>query len=131
MAPLIHNSISLISLVLDMLGYESEKRLRELLDQVKEGELAIETRRERLCSILDFAPFSAFMRLDRNANDRISSFEILNFLRDNREYGITEGECYNLVKFFDSDADGKLTYPEYDSNLFILILQVPTTYSSL
>ena len=52
------------------------------------------------------------MRLDRDANDHISSFEILNFLRDNREYTISEKECNNLVQFFDSDSDGKLSYNE-------------------
>ena len=50
------------------------------------------------------------MRFDRDANEYITSFEILNFLRDNREYTISERECYNLVKFFDSDEDGRLSY---------------------
>jgi hypothetical protein len=52
------------------------------------------------------------MRLDRDANDHITSFEIQNFLRDNREYTVTLKECDMLVKFFDSDEDGRLSYNE-------------------
>jgi len=26
---------------------------------------------------------------------------------------VTESACYYVVKFFDADEDGKLTYPEY------------------
>lgn len=33
-------------------------------------------KRERLCANRDFAPYSAFMRIDRNANESISAIEI-------------------------------------------------------
>ena len=39
--------------------------------------------------------------------------EILNFLRDNSVHHATEAECYYIVKFFDSDEDGKLNYPDF------------------
>mmetsp|Transcript_23466 Transcript_23466/g.17933 ORF Transcript_23466/g.17933 Transcript_23466/m.17933 type:complete len:170 (-) Transcript_23466:219-728(-) len=39
--------------------------------------------------------------------------ELLNFLRDNAINNATEAECYYLVKFFDSDEDGKLNYPDF------------------
>jgi Ca2+-binding EF-hand superfamily protein len=52
------------------------------------------------------------MRIDRDANEFVSGYEILNFLRDNREYSITLRECEKLVKFFDSDEDGRLSYRE-------------------
>jgi Ca2+-binding EF-hand superfamily protein len=39
--------------------------------------------------------------------------EILNFLRDNGIHNATEADCYYLVKFFDSDEDGKLNYPDF------------------
>jgi Ca2+-binding EF-hand superfamily protein len=93
-----------------MLGIETERRLKTFLEEVREGEMAQERMRQRLCSIRDFAPFSAFMRLDRDANENITSFEILNFLRDNREYSVTESDCRNLVKFFDADNDGRLSF---------------------
>jgi len=95
-----------------MLGYETERRLTSLLGAVKDGEMKIESQRQRLCLIRDFAPYSAFMRIDRDANEFITSFELLNFLRDNREYTVTERECYNLLKFFDSDEDGRLSFSE-------------------
>jgi hypothetical protein len=39
--------------------------------------------------------------------------EILNFIRDNGIHNATEADCYYLVKFFDSDEDGKLNYPDF------------------
>ncbi len=93
-----------------MLGYTSERRLLDLLDTIKEGELYQEQLRQRLCSIPSFSPYSAFVRLDRDANEKISAYEILNFMRDNREYTISESDCINLVKYFDGDSDSRLTY---------------------
>lgn len=53
-----------------------------------------------------------FMRLDRDANEYLTSYEIFNYLRDNREYSITLRECDKLIKFFDSDDDGRLSFTE-------------------
>jgi hypothetical protein len=40
--------------------------------------------------------------------------EVLNFLRDNGlSQQVTEADCYYLVKFFDSDLDGQLHYPDF------------------
>lgn len=39
--------------------------------------------------------------------------EILNYLRDNGIHNFTEADCYYVVKFFDSDEDGKLNYPDF------------------
>lgn len=39
--------------------------------------------------------------------------ELLNFLRDNGMHNFTEADCYYFVKFFDSDEDGKLNYPDF------------------
>ena len=94
------------------LGFESERRLKELLVAVGDGERGLEAARQRLCNIRDFAPHSAFQRLDRDCNAYVSSFELSNFLRDQRSFGITEGECYRLVRFFDSDEDGRLSFQE-------------------
>ncbi len=93
-----------------MLSYESERRLINLLETLKDIEYAQERRRQSLCSIRDFAPYSAFMRIDRDANEYISHIEILNFLRDNREYTVSELDCYDLLKYFDSDEDGRLSF---------------------
>jgi len=95
-----------------MLGYETERRLKNLLVAIGDGEQILERSRQRLCEIRDFAPESAFQRIDRDANNHISSFEILTYLRENRVY-TTEAECYRLVKFFDSDEDGRLSLQDF------------------
>jgi hypothetical protein len=95
-----------------MLGYESESRLKNLLVAVGEGERALEAARQRLCSIRDFAPHSAFQRLDRDGSNFITARELLNYMRDHRNFTVSETECYRLVKFFDSDDDGRLTFQE-------------------
>lgn len=77
-----------------MLGYESERRLKDILVSVGECERANEMARQRLCCIRDFAPHAAFQRIDRNLSDFLNSFELLNFLRDNNINHITESELY-------------------------------------
>ena len=52
-------------------------------------------------------------RLDRSTDGFVTSMEIVNFLRDNGLHTVTEADCYYLVKFFDSDEDGKLNYPDF------------------
>ena len=39
--------------------------------------------------------------------------ELLNMIRDNNVHDMTEADCYYLVKFFDSDEDGRLHYPDF------------------
>ena len=34
-------------------------------------------------------------------------------MRDNGNMEIYEADCYFVLKFFDSDEDGKLTYPDF------------------
>lgn len=43
-----------------MLCYESEHKLKNLLLAVGDGERTLESLRQRLCTIRDFAPHSAF-----------------------------------------------------------------------
>ena len=95
-----------------MLGYESENRLKNLLVAVGDGERTLEASRQRLCSIRDFAPHSGFQRMDRDANGYISSYELLNYLKDHRNFSCSESECFRLVKFFDSDEDNRLYFQE-------------------
>ena len=51
--------------------------------------------------------------MDRDANGSVSSIEICNFLRDNGVAHISESECYNLVCFFDSDGNKRLSFQEF------------------
>lgn len=96
-----------------MIGYETERRLKNFLLALGEGEQYIERFRLRLCSIADFSPYSIFQRIDRDANERITAYEIINFLRDNKIFTITERECSELIAYFNSNQDGKLTYKEF------------------
>ena len=96
-----------------MLGFESERRLRNLLVAVGDGERDLEAARTRLCAIPDFALHSAFERFDRDSNATIVSHEIINFLVDNFVTHVAEPEAFELVKFFDSDGNCRLTFDEF------------------
>lgn len=93
-----------------MLGYESESKLKNLLVAVGDGERGLEAARQRLCTIRDFAPHSAFQRLDRDSINRLSACDLLNYMRDHRNFSVNETECHRLVKFFDSNDDGTLNF---------------------
>lgn len=41
------------------------------------------------------------------------STEIVAFLRDNAVYHVSEGEAFELVRFFDSNGDARLTFQEF------------------
>jgi len=97
-----------------MLSYETERRLKNYLTAICEGELQIESLRQRLSMICDFSPCMAFQRIDRDANESITSLELYNFLRDNCVYSVSEGELYRLVKFFDNNEDGRLSFNEFE-----------------
>jgi Ca2+-binding EF-hand superfamily protein len=96
-----------------MLGYESERRLKNFLVAVGEGERDLENARQRLCEIRDFAPLSAFERFDRDMDGQIGSYEIIDFLRDNSVYHVSESEAFSLVQFFDSNSNNRLAYQEF------------------
>jgi hypothetical protein len=93
-----------------MLGYESERRLKNFLVAIGDGERVLELARQRLCENRDFSLDAAFQRVDRDLNNSISSLELQSYLRDNSVYGVRESETYRLVKFFDSDEDGRLSF---------------------
>jgi len=97
-------------MVAKMLCPASEQRLKALLVAVGDGERDLEATRQRLCSIPDFALHSAFERVDRDVSNALSTKEIISFLRDNSVFHCTDGEIFNLIKFFDSDGNCKLTF---------------------
>ena len=96
-----------------MLGYESERRLKNFLVAVGDGERDLELARQRLCNISDFAPHAAFQRLDRDYSLQISSRELGNFLRDNGIYHCMDSELMILVQFFDSNGNSRLSFQEF------------------
>ena len=95
-----------------MLGYESTQLLKTILETVSDVELVVESHRQALCSIPSFAPYSAFCRIDRTANESIDAKAMLDFLRENSAPA-SIGDCARLVRFFDSDEDGFLSYADF------------------
>jgi Ca2+-binding EF-hand superfamily protein len=86
--------------------------LKDILETISEIEMIVEGQRQDLCRMRDFAPYSAFCRVDRNAGECIDSFAISQFLTDNGFQGRI-GDCAKLVRFFDSDGDGILSYQDF------------------
>jgi Ca2+-binding EF-hand superfamily protein len=76
-------------------------------------EQSIELKRQYLASNEQMEPYSLFQRFDRNQDGFVTPMELLNFLRDNNVHDMTEADCYYIVKFFDSDEDGRLNYPDF------------------
>ena len=66
-----------------------------------------------MCANEMFNPYSAFNRLDRNQDGFIVPMDFVHFFRENGIMSATESDCYFVIKFFDADEDGKLTYPEF------------------
>lgn len=70
-----------------MLSVYTERIFRDLLLEVMEGELQSENLRQTLCAgNPQFSPYSAFMRLDRHAEERLNGVDIVAFLRDNHVF---------------------------------------------
>ena len=88
-----------------MLGHDSTRALKTILETVSEVEIIVEGHRQALCQIRDFAPYSAFCRIDRGAQECIDARAVLEFLRQNSA-AANIGDCARLIRFFDSDEDG-------------------------
>ena len=96
------------------LSKEANSLLADLLVTMAKFEQKIELKRQYLATNENFEPYGAFQRLDRNETGFLSSKSFLNFIRDNGlAANVTEADCYYLVKFFDSDLDGQLHYPDF------------------
>jgi Ca2+-binding EF-hand superfamily protein len=71
-------------------------------------------KRQYLATNENFEPYQAFMRLDRDQSGFLGPKKLLQFIRDNGlAKGVTEADCYYIVKYFDSDEDGVLHYPDF------------------
>ena len=95
------------------LAKETTELLKGVLLCVSKKEQELEVLRQFLCTNMNFEPYSSFQRLDRNEDGFLQPLDFLNFLRENGITEATEADCYYIVKFFDADEDGKLSYPEY------------------
>jgi Ca2+-binding EF-hand superfamily protein len=43
----------------------------------------------------------------------INSFELLSFVRDNSIYHLQEEELYQMLRYFDTDEDGRLSFQDF------------------
>lgn len=86
------------------------------MTEVGRGERTLECLRNRLCSIYDFSPVSAFHRIDTEACGNVNAQDIVNYLRDQRNYA-SLSEVEELVRFFDCDKDGVLNLAEFQQML--------------
>ena len=91
----------------------TQKALCKVLQCISKREQEIEVYRQFLCGNDNFEAYSSFQRLDRNQDGFVTPMDIVNFMRDNGQMQVTESACYFIFKFFDSDEDGKLHYPDY------------------
>jgi Ca2+-binding EF-hand superfamily protein len=60
-----------------------------------------------------FEVHSAFKRIASNKRNRITSLELLAFLRSNEVEDCSEADTAYIVKYFDSDGDGLLDYEDF------------------
>ena len=95
-----------------MLGHDTTRLLKTCLETISETEIVVESQRQALCHLPDFAPYSAFCRVDRTAQECLDARAILDFLKENSA-AANIGDCARLVKFFDSDEDGYLSYSDF------------------
>lgn len=65
----------------DALQHENQLLLKKLFVTIAKGERSIEKQRQLLANLNMFEPHSAFQRIDRDQDGKITSMEILNFLR--------------------------------------------------
>lgn len=97
-----------------MLSIHTERLFRDMLIEVMEGEMCSETLRQQLCGgHPEFSPYSAFMRIDRTAEENLNGGNILQFLRDNQVFQFTQSDCQKLINFYDSDKNGFLNYQDF------------------
>lgn len=52
-----------------MLGHDTTRLLKTCLETISETEIVVEGHRQVLSRMPDFAPYSAFCRIDRNAQE--------------------------------------------------------------
>lgn len=95
-----------------MLGAESARQFKNILAIVSEIEMMIEHQRVSICEMAGFSPYSAFCRVDRNAQECITSEALMAFMQDNST-NCTIGDAAKVIRFFDSDGDGILSYNDF------------------
>lgn len=95
-----------------MISRDTEEKLARLFVQISVSESEIEASRYLLCKCPEFDPYSAFQHLDKHALSSLSSTEIQNLLEKYHFY-CTPDEAYQLIRQYDSNQNGRLSYNEF------------------
>ena len=95
-----------------MISRDTEEKLAGLFVQISLSESDIEASRYLLCKCPEFDPFSAFQHLDKHSLSSLSSTEILNLL-EKYNFFCTPDEAYQLIRQYDSNQNGRLSYNEF------------------
>ena len=88
--------------------------MKNLLVEIAKGELKVEAYRQSLAS-LDTkvgGAYVCFQRIDRDREECVTPRSILAFLNDNRVFDVSLIELDYIVRYFDSDGNGRLSYSE-------------------
>eukprot|EP00743_Colponemidia_sp_Colp-15_P002650 GILK01002872.1.p1 GENE.GILK01002872.1~~GILK01002872.1.p1 ORF type:complete len:586 (-),score=91.06 GILK01002872.1:92-1849(-) len=97
---------------MSIMSFETQSVLAQLFLAVSEGERQVEVVRQVLAEQDHFEPYTAFRRLDRHANGFLTSSDILSFLKLHA-IPCSEKDGYYLIRRFDTNGDGRLSYPEF------------------
>ena len=86
---------------------------------IAKGERTVEKQRQALASHKSFEPHSVFQRIDRDNDKRITSKEILNYLRSNNVDEATEADTAYIIQYF--SANPNTEHLEYQDLLQIIM----------
>lgn len=95
-----------------MFGFETRKTIQKFFNTLFQTESIVEGIRQRLNKRPLFDIYDAFKALDTNDNGFITIDEFKEVLLDHGLFA-TENELLNLIKRFDKNQDGKVSYSEF------------------
>jgi len=107
-----------------MPSVQTQYRLADLLKAIADGEKQIEITRQVLAEKSAFEPYAAFQRIDRNGNGFITSFELLDYLRET-DVAATEKDILTIFREHDTQGEDRISYTEF------LNITLPKTSSVL
>ncbi|CDJ50872.1 EF hand domain-containing protein, putative [Eimeria brunetti] len=93
------------------LSLTARQRLAHFFVSVAELEGQVEELRTALAHSPVFAAHKAFAALDPLGNGFLTSGDLQRYLR-NHGIAVTDSEAYNLLRRLDTNADGKVSFPE-------------------
>ena len=100
----------------EIFGADTRYLLRKVLNQIINNEVASEALRQKLERRPLFDVYEAFKALDKNDNGYISMDEFRELLIDHGIYA-SNSELLNLMRRYDKNQDGKISYSEFVQEL--------------